>query len=111
MTEGSGRQPGAGPAELRIEDVPAANRYEARLGDTLAGWVDYRRMHSRLVAIHTEVLPQFGGKGIGSALVRRVIVDAREAGARISPMCPLFAAHFERHPEDRDVLAAGRLGR
>ena len=88
MTEGSGRQPGAGPAELRIEDVPAANRYEARLGDTLAGWVDYRRMHSRLVAIHTEVLPQFGGKGIGSALVRRVIVDAREAGA----FTPVFAS-------------------
>ena len=92
--------------------MPDAARYEARIGEELAGWVDYRRMGSgarrRLVAIHTEVLPAFGGRGIGSALVRRVIADARAAGEQISPMCPLFVAHFERHAEDRDILAPGR---
>ena len=97
--------PRGAPQQLRIEDVPSASRYEARLGDELAGWVDYRRVRTRFVAIHTEVLPAFGGRGIGSALVRRVIADARAAGERISPICPLFATHFERHPEDRDVLA------
>jgi uncharacterized protein len=97
--------------ELTIADVPEASRYEARIGTELAGWVDYRRARTRLVAIHTEVPPAFGGRGIGSALVRHVIADARAAGARISPMCPLFAAHFERHPEDADVLAPGRLPR
>jgi predicted GNAT family acetyltransferase len=98
--------------ELRIEDAPAAARYEAHLGDDLAGWVEYRRMgagpRQRLVAIHTEVLPAFGGRGIGSALVRRVIADARAAGVRVSPLCPLFVTHFARHPEDADVLAPGR---
>ncbi|HXI44772.1 MAG TPA: GNAT family N-acetyltransferase [Candidatus Acidoferrales bacterium] len=95
--------------DLRIADVPEAARYEARVGAELAGWVDYRRIGTRrLVAIHTEVVPAFGGRGIGSALVRRVIADARAAGIRISPLCPLFAAHFERHPEDADVRAPGR---
>jgi predicted GNAT family acetyltransferase len=98
---------------LRIEDVPAASRYEARLGAQLAGWVDYRRIGAqprrRLVAIHTEVPAEFGGRGIGKALVRRVIDDARAAGERISPRCPLFVTHFERHREDLDVLAPGRL--
>jgi uncharacterized protein len=97
---------------LRIEDVPAASRYEARLGAQLVGWVDYRRIGApprrRLVAIHTEVPPEFGGRGIGKALVRRVIDDARSAGERISPRCPLFVTHFERHREDLDVLAPGR---
>jgi uncharacterized protein len=51
------------------------------------------------------VPPEFGGRGIGGALVRRVVADAREAGERISPLCPLFLAHFERHPEDADVRA------
>jgi uncharacterized protein len=101
--------------ELRIEDVPAASRYEARVGEELAGWVDYRRMGSgerrRIVAIHTEVLPAFGGRGIGTRLVRHVVSDARGNGERISPMCPLFVAHFERHPEDGDVLAPGRMRR
>lgn len=101
--------PPAEPPESRpkptIRDVPEARRYEARIGDQLVGWVDYGRVGSRIVAIHTEVPPEFGGRGIASALVRRVIHDARAAGETITPRCPLFAAHFERHPEDADVLA------
>ena len=91
--------------ELTITDVPEARRYEARIGDELAGWVDYGRIRSRIVAIHTEVLPQFGGRGIASALVRRVLDDARAAGMTVTPRCPFFVAHFERHPEDADLIA------
>ena len=93
---------------LEISDVPARGRYEALVDGTLAGWVEYRRVGRRLVAIHTEVPAAFGGRGIAGALIRRVIADARAAGARISPLCPLFQAHFARHPEDQDVLAPGR---
>jgi predicted GNAT family acetyltransferase len=89
---------------LDIVDVPAANRYEARLAGELAGWVDYRRVHDRLVALHTEVEPAFGGRGIGSKLVQRVIDDARAGRTTITPRCPFFVAHFERHPEDRDLI-------
>ena len=88
---------------LAIVDVPEARRYEARFGDVLAGWVDYGRVRMRLVALHTEVLPEFGGRGIGSALVRYVLDDARASGFKVTPRCPLFRAHFERHPEDGDV--------
>lgn len=90
---------------MAIVDVPAARRYEARIGDELVGWVDYGRVKNRLVAVHTEVLPEFGGRGIGSALVRHVIADARTSGFVITPRCPLFRTHFARHPEDADVNA------
>lgn len=97
---------------LLIEDVRIRSRYEATVDGVFAGWVEYRRMglppHPRLVVVHTEVMREFGGRGIGAAFVRRVIDDARMSGERISPLCPLFAAHFERHPEDRDVLVPGR---
>lgn len=83
-----------------------ARQYQARIGDQLVGWVDYGRVRSRLVALHTEVPPEFGGRGIGSKLVRFVIADARASGFKITPRCPLFAAHFERHPEDADALAS-----
>ncbi|HLX34467.1 MAG TPA: GNAT family N-acetyltransferase [Candidatus Limnocylindrales bacterium] len=100
----------SGDAPLEIRDVPAERRYEARIGDELAGWVDYRRVRDRLVALHTEVLPQFGGRGIGSKLVRRVVDDARAAGGFITPRCPLFVTHFERHPEDRDLMKLSPRG-
>ena len=91
--------------DLAITDNIEERRYEARLDGTLAGWVDYGRVQTRLVALHTEVLPEFGGRGIASALVRRVLDDARAAGQTVTPRCPLFASHFQRHPEDRDLLA------
>lgn len=99
-----------GPAGLTIVNVPESRRYEARVGDALAGWVDYGRVKNRLVAVHTEVPPEFGGQGIGSALVQHVLADARANGLKITPRCPLFASHFERHPEDADLLPEGRGG-
>lgn len=97
-------------SDLAISDNPEARRYEARIGDELAGWVDYGRVGSRLVALHTEVPPEFGGRGIASALVRRVLADVRAAGGTVTPRCPFFVAHFERHPEDRDLVAPPRGG-
>lgn len=96
------------PPELTIDDMPAAHRYEARLGDELVGWVDYRRVRDRIVAIHTEVPEEFEGRGIASALVRHVIADARAQSLRITPRCPFFVAHFKRHPEDDDLVAFPR---
>jgi uncharacterized protein len=96
----------SGGGDLAIVDNADERRYEARIGEVLAGWVDYGRVRDRLVAIHTEVLPEFGGRGIASALVRRVLDDVRAAGGTITPRCPFFVAHFQRHPEDADLVAS-----
>ena len=98
-------QSSASEGALEITDNAAERRYEARLGDELAGWVEYGRVDGRIVALHTEVPPEFGGRGIASALVRRVLDDARAAGVKVTPRCPFFVAHFERHPEDADLEA------
>jgi len=97
-------------ADLAIADNADERRYEARIDGELAGWVDYGRVRDRFVALHTEVPPEFGGRGIASALVRRVLDDVRAAGGTITPRCPFFVAHFERHPEDADLLAPPRAG-
>jgi predicted GNAT family acetyltransferase len=97
--------------ELTIVDALDAKRYEARLGGQLAGWVDYRAIRDRIVATHTEVPAEFEGRGIGSRLIRHVIADARTRGLGITPVCPFFKAHFERHPEDADVVRTARDGR
>ena len=100
MTEGKPR--------IDIVDNADERRYEARIDGTLAGIVEYGRIEHRLVALHTEVPPEFGGRGIASALVRHVLKDARKGGFKITPRCPFFAAHFQRHPEDADLLAPRR---
>jgi len=110
MTKRAADEPAADDGQqLTIVDNADERRYEARFGDQLAGWVEYGRVQSRLVALHTEVPPEFGGRGVASALVRRVLDDARAGGFAVTPRCPFFKAHFQRHPEDRDLLAPSSL--
>ena len=44
------------------------------------------------------------GLGVGSALARRVLDDARKAGESVIPRCPFIAAYIRRHPADRDLV-------
>jgi predicted GNAT family acetyltransferase len=102
------KRPAPGAGDPVIADNVAERRYEARIDGELAGWVEYGRVQDRLVALHTEVVPAFEGRGVASALVRHVLADARAAGNTVTPRCPFFARHFERHPEDGDLLAPPR---
>lgn len=90
---------------LRIVDEPSRQRYEARLGDDVAGFIEYRSVRDRRILIHTEVDPGYEGRGIGGRMVTGVLDDIRANGLRITVKCPFVAAFLERHPEYRDLLA------
>jgi uncharacterized protein len=96
---------------LTIADRPAASRYEAHLGDQLAGFLEYRLGGARRVLLHTEVLGSFEGRGIGTALARHALEAARTSGSRVIVGCPFIRAWLERHPEYADVVVAGAEGR
>ncbi len=84
---------------ISIADEPAANRYVARAGSVLVGFVEYRRIGGRIVFLHTKVPPEFEGRGIASTLARHVLDQAREDGTRVTIKCPYLRAFVERHPE------------
>jgi predicted GNAT family acetyltransferase len=87
-------------ASVQIVDRPAAERYEALVEGAIAGFLEYRRGPARLLLRHTEVDPAFEGRGIGSALARRAVDDARAAGLTVIVVCPFVRAWLARHPED-----------
>lgn len=91
---------------LHVRDVPAEQRYEARLGDdpTLAAIIDYRLGEDWVELVHTEVRDGFEGQGVGSRLVRAVLEDARERGLPVVARCPFVIGWLQRHPEQHDVL-------
>ena len=62
-----------------ITDATERARYEAHLGDELAGFLEYVVKHGRIALVHTEVLPVHEGQGVASALVRHALDDARSA--------------------------------
>ena len=91
---------------VRGVDEPARQRYEARVGQDVVGYVEYRSVRGRRILFHTEVDPSLEGRGIGSRLVTGVLDSVRAEGRRITVKCPFVAAFLERHPAYRDVLAA-----
>ena len=89
--------------DLVVVDQPAEQRYEARLGDDVVGFTEYRRVRGRVIFFHTEVDPAFAGQGIGGRLVAGALDDARARGLRITVKCPFIAAFVKRHTEYGDL--------
>lgn len=88
--------------EITINE--AANRYEIHADGELAGFVLYRRRPDALALTHTEILPEYEGKGLGTALARGVLDDIRAKGGLIVPLCPFIAAYIKRHPEYETLI-------
>ena len=81
-------------------------RYEARIaGKDATGELTYRKLGvDAIVAEHTGVPQALRGKGIATALVERLVEDARTEGFKIVPKCPFVKALFDQHPEWASLL-------
>ena len=88
---------------VTVADAPQAHRYEARAGDDLAGTAAYVRTPEVIAFIHTEVGDSYEGRGIGSALARTALDDARAQGLQVLAICPFIAGWLARHPEYDDL--------
>lgn len=90
---------------IEVKNNPEENRYEAYLDGRLAGVAVYGLGPSTIVFLHTEVEPEFEGKGIGSALAKGALEDVRAAGEYdVVPLCPFIKTYIERHPEFDDLV-------
>ncbi|WP_030750049.1 GNAT family N-acetyltransferase [Streptomyces sp. NRRL F-5135] len=95
---------------VEVGDVPDAKRYEARVdGESkVAGVAEYIRTTELIAFVHTEVAPEYGGRGVGSALARTALDEARATNLRVLATCPFFADWIARHPEYQDLLYQSR---
>jgi uncharacterized protein len=92
---------------LTVTDNPEAQRYEGRVGDAVAGTVDYYLRPGLITVVHTEVRDGLAGEGVGSLLVAGMLDDIRARGLKIVPMCPFTRGYIERHPEYADLVGYG----
>jgi len=90
--------------DIRVQDNVAAARYEARVGDTLAAYAEYRVEGGRVVFTHTEVEAEFEGQGVGSVLARGALADVRGRGLNVVPLCPFIRGWIEKHPDYQDLV-------
>lgn len=93
----------AAPA-VRVVDNPGASRFDAFVGDELAGFAEYRLRPGRIVFTHTEVDDAFEGHGVGSALVRQMLDQLRErTDVTVATSCPFVRAWLRRHPDYQEL--------
>lgn len=102
--------PYGGHEMVEVTDAPEANRYEARVdGESrVAGVAQYIRTAELVAFVHTEVSPEYEGKGVGSALARTALDEARAAHLLVLATCPFIAGWIDRHPEYQDLVYQSR---
>jgi uncharacterized protein len=90
---------------IAIADQPHRDRYEIEMDGERVGLLSYRLADRVITHRHTEIDPSVGGRGLGSALARFALDDARTRGLTVIPRCPFVAAFIVRHPEYEDLVA------
>jgi hypothetical protein len=87
-------------------DQGARGEYHAKVeGSDAIGRLTYQRNGDVVVADHTLVPTEIGGRGVAGELVKALVNDARQFGFRIVPQCSYVDAAFRRHPEWADLRA------
>jgi uncharacterized protein len=93
---------------VAVHDNPQAQRYEAAVGGTLAGFTAYRMQPGLITFVHTEVDDAFEGHGVGSILIREALDDARRRDLDVLPFCPFVNSFIDEHREYLDLVPASR---
>jgi predicted GNAT family acetyltransferase len=88
--------------EILVVDNPDKSRYEARIGERILGIVEYElnAAGTRINLVHTEVLPDAEGLGVGSRLAKGALADVRARGLSLDVECEFITAYLARHRRD-----------
>ncbi|WP_366511527.1 GNAT family N-acetyltransferase [Maricaulis sp.] len=90
------------------EETGSKGRYVAHVeGEEETGEMTYSRLSAtRIIVDHTGVPDSLRGLGVGAALARHVVAEARKIGFTIVPLCPFLQAQAARNPDWSDVIEA-----
>ncbi|MGB3230326.1 MAG: GNAT family N-acetyltransferase [Mycobacterium sp.] len=84
-------------------DVTAeADRFSISVDGQKAGFTEYIDHGNQRIFPHTEIDDEFGGRGLGTILVRDALEATRDAGLRIVPVCSMVAGFIDKHAEFGD---------
>lgn len=93
---------------VTVRDHRERRRYVAVLDGEAAGFAAYSRRPGVISFMHTEVDGRFKGRGVGSAIARAALEDARANGEAVLPFCPFIDRWIREHAEYRDLVPEDR---
>jgi predicted GNAT family acetyltransferase len=79
--------------------------FQAKVENTIAGEMTYSWVGTdKFIIDHTEVNPDFSGKGVGKQLLLALVEFARKEQLKVIPLCPFAKSVFDKTEDIRDVL-------
>lgn len=95
-------------ATVTVELADSHEAFEIRdSSGRIAGHAHFREIDGERVFHHTEVGEEFGGRGLGTALVRGAVEATRGEGISIVAVCPMVKAFLQKN--DDEFAGAYRL--
>ncbi|HWA60909.1 MAG TPA: GNAT family N-acetyltransferase [Caulobacteraceae bacterium] len=91
-------------SDSAFRDNRARQRFELAVDGALA-FADYRRQDGRLYIDHVETPPALRGGGVAARVMQGIAEAARREGEKVVPICSYAVAWFQRHADQRDLLA------
>ncbi len=80
------------------------NRFEVDLDDDHQAVLIYMIKAGLFVMLHTEVPPQFEGRGIAGKMAKEALQFAAREGLKVRSYCTFTTRYIERHPEYHYLL-------
>ena len=91
--------------EIEVQNDEKGRQFHAEV-DGHRAHLDYlKHKDGTLDLIHTEVDPALRGRGVGEAVVRHALDEARSRGVKVIATCPFVKKFIERHPDYQDLVA------
>ena len=93
--------------QFQLIDDASARRYRLLVNNEEVGYSEYDPVAPASILIkHTEILPQYEGRGFGSQLVRSMLDDIRGQAKTVIPICPYAMNYIRKHHEYQDIVRA-----
>ncbi|MDH6306910.1 putative GNAT family acetyltransferase [Parabacteroides sp. PF5-5] len=91
--------------EIKHEEHIDRGIFRAFIGGKEAGMIIYINDDDDTVIIyHTEINHEYGGRGVGKALIGAIADFAREKGVYVVPLCHFANYVFRKTPAYKDLL-------
>jgi uncharacterized protein len=95
---------------MTVRQNTEAGSYEALVGDQVVGVVVYEQRGDRMVFLHTNVRPEFRGRGVAADLVRAALDDVAAHGRTFTNYCGFITDFVARNPSYEDLVDAEHPG-
>ena len=78
-------------------------KYTIAVEGKTVGLAEFADRGDQRVFYHTEVDPEFGGRGLATILIKQALDATRDDGKRIVPVCSMVGTVLKKHPEFDDI--------